>query len=799
MEYRHNTKKLLLITFLPGMSCLICEMVWSRYLHLIFGTSTFALAAVVASFMIGLALGNLVFGKLADNTAKLTRLLSWIQLGIAIYIFLSPFLFMLLTQSNKLIFQSIDAGLDMKNGLRFLLSFLFLAVPTILMGANFPVVIRLSNHDIHQVGRDSGRLYAVNTAGGVAGVFLSGFFLVRLLGLQNTLYLAGFFNLICFFIILTIPSSKQRKIHPVPVHNIEEQLFPSDRFFYFLLVTYFLIGFTSLSLEIIWTKILTLFFRDSIYDFTIVLSAFLTGIFTGSYVSSRALLKFRNTQFIFTIIMVLGGLFSLICIYFISRLPYIATFLQSMPGLYQLYHEQYWLFGTVFRYGYAFLIMLVPTMLFGALFPLLTKMIIFDQRKLAAKIGLLSGINTAGSALGSLLTGFVFIPLFGLNQSMILMAVLNLFLGILAALFVPLKNKKLKPVFISIITAGSLLVCLFIPRWDKLHMSTYILEIGQPLHQLLELEYYKEDAYGITSVVQLIPMKRKYLTTNRLYTQNSSITGGWQDHRRLGHIPMLLHQNPEEVLVIGLGAGITVRGVKDHPAKSIDVAEISRSVVEAARYFSEQNDGIHNDNRVQFIIEDGRNYITTSRNRYDIIIADIFFPMSSGSSNLYTKEYYTLCKNRLNSEGLMVQWLPAHQLSLEEIKIICHTFQSVFPNTTLWVGMAGENLPVIGCIGTRIPLQIDFERLNGRFNDPELLKELQNIAISDPVSLLSNFIMDSTQLSAFCSKSRTNTDQYPIIEFTNPLIHSSFQKRGDRNMDEILKWRENILEKDIIN
>lgn len=781
------------------MSCLICEMVWSRYLHLIFGTSTFALAAVVASFMIGLALGNLVFGKLADKHNKLTRLLWWIQLAIALYIFLSPSLFILLSQSNKLVFQSIDAGPFMKNSFRFLFSFLFLSVPTILMGANFPVVIRLYNHDIHQVGRDSGRLYAFNTAGGVAGVCLSGFYLVRLLGLQNTLYLAGFVNLLCFLIILTMPSSKQKKTDPVPVHRTKEQLFPSDKYLYFLMVTYFLIGFTSLSLEIIWTKILTLFFRDSIYDFTIVLSAFLTGIFAGSYVSSRALLRFRNTHFIFSIIMVLSGFSSLICIYFISRLPYIATFLQSMPGLYQLYHEQYWLFGTVFRYGYAFLIMLVPTMLFGAMFPLLTKMIILDRKKLAAKIGLLSGVNTAGSALGSLLTGFAFIPLIGLNQSMILMAVLNLILGILTALFVPLKNRKLKPVFILGLTAGSLLVFLFIPRWDKLHMSTYILEIGQPLHQLLELEYYNEDAYGITSVVQLIPNKRRYLTTNRLYTQNSSITGGWQDHRRLGHIPMLLHQDPEEVLVIGLGAGITVRGVKAHPAKSIDVVEISKSVVEAAGYFSKQNDDIHNDNRVQFIIEDGRNYITTSNKKYDVIIADIFFPMSSGSSNMYTEEYYTLCKKRLNSEGLMVQWLPVHQLSLEEIKIICHTFQSVFPNTTLWVGMVGENLPVIGCIGTRRPLQVDFERLNRRFSDPSLLKELQSIAISEPVSFLSYFIMDSTQLSEFSKNSRINRDQYPIIEFTNPLLHSRFKKRGDRNMDEIIKWRENIFEKNIIN
>lgn len=799
MNHRNITKQLLLIFFLSGMSCLICEMVWSRYLHLLFGTSTFALAAVVATFMIGLALGNFIFGKLADKTTKLIRLLSWIQLGIALYVFLSPLIFMLLTQTNKLIFQSIDAGPILKNSLRFLLSFLFLAVPAILMGANFPVVIRLFNRDVHQVGQDSGRLYAVNTAGGVVGVGLSGFFLVRLLGLQNTLFLAGFVNLLCLFIILTIRSSQPQKTDPACEDTTKAQRLSSDKYLFFLMATYFLIGFTSLSLEIIWTKILTLFFRDSIYDFTIVLTVFLTGIFAGSYVSSKTLLKLRNVQFVFAIVMVLSGLSSLGCIYFISQLPYVATFLQSMPGLYEQYQDQYWLLGTAFRYGYAFLIMLVPTMLFGALFPLLTKMIILDRKKIATKIGLLNGMNTAGSALGSLLTGFVFIPLIGLNQSMILMAVLNLIFGILAALFVPLKNKKLKPVFITCLAAGSLLVCLFIPRWDKLHMSTYILEIGQPLHDLFELEYYNEDAYGITSVVELIPTKRKYLTTNRLFTQNSSITGGWQDHRRLGHIPMLLHPNPQDVLVVGLGAGITVRGVKSYPAKSIDVAEISKSVVAAARYFSTQNDNIHNDNRVEFIIEDGRNYITTSSKKYDVIIADIFFPMSSGSSNLYTEEYYRLCKERLNLQGLMVQWLPAHQLSLEEIKIISHTFQSVFPNTTLWVGMVGENLPVVGCIGTHGPLQIDFKRLKEKFTVPTLQNELESIAIPNPVSLLSNFIMDSDQLSKFTKNSRLNQDQHPIIEFTNPLLHSRFQKRGDRNMEELIKWREEIFDKDIIN
>ncbi len=788
--------------FLSGVCWLVFELVWSRYLTLIFGASVFAVTSVLACFMLGMALGSWLLGRRADTFENSEQLLIWLNIIIGLYGLLSPLIFMGISRLNVLIFSNLDTGIYFKNSFRFLLSFLVLIVPTFAMGGTFPLMIKLITRRIEAVGKDTSYVYWVNTLGGALGAFVSGFLLIRILGLSTTTVLASLANLSVaglVFLYLRTADSKEKKparqgkpaekrtrdraqdetpVYPAKIRSL-------------ILIVFALSGFTSLAYEVFFTRVLTLFFRDSVYDFAIVLTTFLVGLGLGSLICGRVIERSRRPLLILAGVEGLVGFFSILSLGLINQLPYVAGYLQSMPTLYNQYGAGYWTAVTVIKFGYAFGALLLPTSLLGMTFPLVSKIWVSDIDRLGKDIGLINGVNTLGSMLGALLAGFLFISLFGTQNSIILTALLNIILGIL---LVGASDVSRKYALLAAAVVMAAIALYLVPPWDKLRMSTLILEPNQPLEQSLSLLYYNEDAYGIISVAEVIPLQIKVLTTNRLYSQNTSVMTGLEDHRRLGYIPLLLHPKPRKVLVIGLGAGITLRGVSEVPGlKSIDCVEISEGVKQAAQYFSVENNHILENPKINFVIEDGRNFISTSGQSYDVIIADIFFPMSSGSSALFSREHFEASKAHLSPGGLMVQWLPAHQLSMAEIKIITRTFQSVFPHTSIWYGMIGDATPVIGLVGTEQKLEIDLSVLEATYKDPGFARNLKETNLDDPFIFLSNFILEEDSVRTLTESQPINTDDHPIIEFTNPLVYENFTNRGRDNLLSFNELTEDVL------
>ena len=786
--------------FLSGVCWLVFELVWSRYLTLIFGASVFAVTSVLACFMLGMALGSWLLGRLADRLGS-EKLLIWLNLGIGIYGLLSPWIFAAIANLNIVIFSHASADLFLKNSLRFLLSFIVLIAPTFAMGGAFPFMVKLLTRKIEGVGQETSTVYWVNTIGGALGAFITGFALIRFFGLNTTTMLAALVNLAVaglLFVFLRTPKAKEtsfvveksKEKRKAPTQASSTSTSPT-RMRTLILVIFGVSGFTSLAYEVFFTRVLTLFFRDSIYDFAIVLTTFLTGLALGSFVSGKLLEKTQRPLSILAMAEGLVGLSAILSLWLIGQLPYIAGYLQSMPTLYSQYGSAYWTVVTVIKFGYAFGALLLPTSLLGMTFPLVNRLWVNEMTHLGKDVGLLNGINTLGSMLGALLAGFLFIALFGTQNSIILTALLNIGLGVILMIASD-TPRKYALVAGAVLTA--VLMLFLVPPWDKLRMSTLILDPNQPLEESLSLLYYHEDAYGIISVADVIPLQTKVLTTNRLYSQNTSVMSGLEDHRRLGHIPLLLHPNPREVLVIGLGAGITLRGVSEVPGlESIDCVEISEGVKKAAQYFAVENNDILENPKIHYIIEDGRNFISTSPRAYDVIIADIFFPMSSGSSALFSSEHFKASRAHLKPGGLMVQWLPAHQLSMDEIKIITRTFQSVFPHTSIWYGMIGSSTPVIGLAGSEQKLEIDLTTLETRYKNTTFAANLKDTNLDDPVILMSNFIMEGNALHKLTEGQPVNTDDHPIIEFTNPLIYENFATRGTDNLLRFNDLTEDVL------
>jgi spermidine synthase len=778
---------LVAISFACGATCLVFELVWSRYLGLLFGVGAHAVATVLATFMVGLGLGSYLWGERADRSDRPERLLTRLLVATGAYVAVSPLLYHGAVAVAHAVVGSIGPSAYAKAALRVLLSAVALVPPTALMGGCIPVIVKLARTGRGRVERPAAWIYASNTLGAAVGAFLAGFVLIRSLGLVLTLEVGAVASLAS-----AIASHRLVRSAPAPSpepgrHDGE----PASRLVAAVLAVYAVSGFTSLAYEVYWTRILTLFFKDSIYDLTVVLTVFLLGLVGGSLIGGRIATRTAKPVLALGIVEILIGLASLGGLALVSRLPYLINDLQTNAPLYDRYGDAYFTMSVVFRFASALALMIVPTTLFGATFPIVAGICAADPASVGRRIGLASALNTAGSALGALFAGFVFIATLGLHSSVVATASINALAGLVLVSLAPLPIQRRRALLGGTVAAVAG-AALLLPEWDRLRMSTSFLEPNQPISDYLSLVYYGEDATGMTSVVDLAAYKRRYLVTNRTYAHNTSDLRGLEDHRRLGEIPVLLHPSPRTALVVGLGAGITLRGVVDMGVDSVDMVELSPGVVEAARYFSEENGHVLDSPRVHAIVDDGRGYVATTRKTYDVVVGDIMFPMSSGSTSLSSREYFDLVRRRLAPGGLYVQWLPAHQLDPAELRIAIATFQSVFPAASLWLGMVGESVPVVGCLGQNGAFAVDLPAIERRLSDAAIASRLREVNLGSACLLLSHFVMGPSGMEQMARGAPLNTDDRPVVEFLAPLHSVRPRAIGVANMVDLVDRAEDV-------
>lgn len=777
-----------LIAFFSGLLSLGLELIWFRYLQLVFGNAVYATAAVTAFFMLGMAAGNAFWGRLADRTDNPSSLLRVLLIGLALFCVVSPAVYRFVA------YLTLPAAIPAADAVRIVVIMVVgggaLAVPAFLTGGVVPVLVtmRCTNRT---PAADVGLLYGLYTLGGAAGALLSAFLLMPLLGLRGSLLCIGAMQL-ALLLLIRRPSGGKRPDQPYTVeYTAEEDCRIGKRMLLFLFAVS---GCTALSYEVLWSRILLLFFRNSLYDFALLLSATLTGMVIGSLWCGRRVHRIRRPVVLFAVLqMAIGGAAAL-SLMLVHTFPYTLSMLQSMSDLQETFGTRFWLAGNGFRFLAAFLTVAPQAVLFGATFPLVSRVLLVRSQT-GEDFGRASALNGIGSAIGSLTAGFVLIALFGISGGIRITSFVNIAVGSILLLFCSLRRTAKKTVMVGVACLGVFIVVIAAPRWDKLSMSQLLLDPRQNLSELLDLLYYHEDASGMVSVVRFKPSGTKYLYTDRLFGQNSSAMNGPEDHRRLGYIPAMLHGGAHSALVIGLGAGITLRGVAEAGVETITCVEVSKNICRAAGYFDEVNRGVLQNPAVRIVNRDGRAYLASAADSYDVIIGDIFFPVSSGSGMVYSREFFELCRNRLSPDGVYCQWLPLHQLSPRELRIVVATFRSVFPDAQLWYGMIGSNTPVVGCVGCRSgTLRIDFERLTRYFADPARNVALCEIDLCDPMVFLSNFIASGTAVNEFCTGAVCNTDDKPVIEFLNPRVSDSFKERRRKNMETLRRIQVNVFE-----
>ena len=791
MNEKKIKKLLLLAFFLSGLTALIYQVLWMRKLSLLFGNTLFGIATILTVFMLGLGLGSLIFGRLVDKKKRPLFIYALLELGIGVYALLTPLIFSLVEKIELVLFKAPPGDFSSFHLVQLTLSVLALITPTILMGGTLPVLSKYLVRDLKKTGEEVGLLYFVNTLGAVLGTLLAAFVFISLLGVNQTIYFAAVVNILIGLVVLFVQSkigtSEVIKGRVDKKKLEKKEVLGSETKEKAILVIYFFSGIAALSVEVVWTRVLTLILGSSVYAFSLMLAAFLLGIALGSFVISKFIKRINKPLHYFVVVEMLIGLLVLVTILLIPKLPFIFLKFYEWSG---------GNFGElmIFEFLISFLVMLGPALLMGAAFPLVNQIVSNRLEHLGRSVGKVYFANTIGSALGPLMAGFWLIPLLGMQKSLVLSGGLYLLVAGLAA-FVFFKKWTVK---LTVVLASVALMIFFwfIPSWDSavLGSGVYIyannlVESNPKLERRNEQLFYKE---GLLATVEVERAGENNVTLVIDGKVDASTNRDMNTQLILGHLPMLLHPNPEEVLVIGLGSGITLGAVEQHPQlKTVDVVEIEPAVVEAASYFSEFNNDALKDSRLNMVIGDGRNYTLLTDKKYDVITAEPSNPWMTGNANLFTKEQFELYKSRLKPGGIMFQWAHIYKLGTEDIKTIIATFQAVFPHTTVWQEFAGGD---IFLIGTEEPLKIDIDEWQAKIAQEKVENDLTRVYLDDPFLLLSYVLLNEEGAEAFSQGAKIHTDNHPVLEFQAPKgIYLDLPTVESATLEALEQFRANLF------
>ena len=769
----------LICFFFSGFSGLLYEVLWLRMLILIFGSTTLAISTVLTSFMGGLALGSYLFGRLMDRWKRPLLVYGLLEGVIGLYALLIPWLFTLLIPVYQMIWQTFHLNLSSFTFMQFLLVSVVLVVPTTCMGATLPILSKWAVRQEFTLGVTIGRLYALNTFGAVLGTALSGFFLLPNLGVRTTLWIAVSINILVALSILLLIRRVPLSV-PAPAEEASGAG-PADRpaakpsapalpknVIWSVVFGVALSGFVSMIYEVAWSRTLSLLVDSSVYGFTIMLTTFLVGIAVGSFFFSRWVDRLRFPGFNWAWLQMGIGLFAFISLLFFQELPYFYLLLyQSLGNSINLL-----LTG---KFLLAFFIMLAPTLFMGALFPLTVKIYAANLNQIGRFVGNIYTINTVGCILGSFAGGFFLIPLLGIRNTILMGILLNLLLGLTILVLSPSPRAWLKWVAAPAVLFFTALILWHPPVWKAPLMvsGVYIyahnfektsrqelLEMYDPKNE--PLLYYKEGHTCTISVHKSRFTGAIYMKSNSKVEASSK--GDMPTQVLVGQIPMLLAPKLDEVLVVGMGSGVTVGSVTTFPAKKITLVELEEAVIEGSRFFNEVNCRPLEDPRLILRIADARNYLLVTPDQYDVIISEPSNPWMAGIANVFTREFFQLGHRKLKPEGIFCQWLQLYKISPESFKTVLSTFHSVFPFVYVFQPQDKD----LVMVGFKKKPVLSLAKVQERMNWDKVAADLKRINVPDLEELMSRFTMGPNEIAVLTRGGIINTDDNALIEFSTP-------------------------------
>ncbi len=650
--------------FVSGFAALLYETAWTREFAFVFGTSELAVIAVLAAYMAGLALGAALAGRWAHRIRRPVFAYGLIELGIGLGALMVPFAIRGLMSVYVNWLGGLDAppeSVGLATALFHLAGAFLVLVPcTALMGATLPLLARHAVQNNEQVGPRIGYLYSVNTAGAICGAVTAAFFLLPEFGLRQTIYFGALANGLVFgaAALLSRYAPAAEGIPPRRSTGFSPILF---------LIA--ISGMVSFAYEVLWVRLLGFVLGGSTAAFATMLASFLIGISLGSAVASRFARDSARAGLGFATAQLMTALMAWVTFSLADSVPSLASYFNAsssnlLPGA-----------------AVAILVLLPVTTCIGASFPFAVRLMAQDVDDAASASARVYAWNTLGSIVGSAATGFWLLPAAGFEGTLLVGATLNLTLAIVAAVLFTSGSPMRVIAGLALAVGCILMVGKPGPPLKLLNMS--ILNSGNSHGQM--------DFLGVG--------RSATVTLNRLAYAHQISTNGLPESmvqssanppdlyhagRWLGLLPLLARPDTENILIIGLGGGRTL-GAVPPPIQAIDLIELEPEVVTANRYVV----GLYDlpdpldDPRLTLRIGDARGALMLTGTNYDAIISQPSHPWTSGASHLYTKEFFSLVKDRLTPEGVFVQWMGLTFVDGPLLRGLVGTLSEVFEHVTV--------------------------------------------------------------------------------------------------------------------
>ena len=743
-----------LATVLSGAAGLAYEVVWSRMLVIPLGNSADATTLVLCAFMLGMALGSRIIGSLSDRMVSPLRIYVTVETLLGLYAVGIPFVMPAL-ESSQLFAGNFDSA-PVTVLFRFAMATVLVAIPAMFMGAAVPVLLRALSEKSDEIKNHVGLLYGANTLGGALGAALCGFLAIPALGLMSTSFVAAGVSITAALVVwLVHRAGKGRKVSSAESARAIDSDQNGRRV---ALVAAGIGGAVMLGAEVIYARFLTFVFGHDTYAFASLLVLVLIGIAIGAGLQR---LLARKSQSLLTGLSLLAmGVLMLASFGVASALVVSLGRDPFAIGAWESLSTSLW---TEFIRELAFtpILVLIPAICSGLSLSAALAMYSRRAHHAGSDAGTALLANGIAAAAGTLLTGAVLIPTIGIQRAFILLSLLAAAGGTMVLLLTARKQRKI------VLTAGAgaiLAVATAVVLPANLPRAMLQEAVGQR-HQ--KIVHYDEGRIGTISVTVNKINREKQLFVNAVNEVTTRLVHD-QSFKLLGHLGPLIHPNPHKGMMICFGAGVSAGAAISHPLDSLDIVDLSDRVWNAAGHFQYYNNNVLKDRRVRRHVEDGRQFLLRSSEKYDVMMIDSTHPKAVDSWILYTSGFYRLVRAHLAEDGIAVQWLPLHGLSENEFKIIVRTFLDVFPEMTMWVNVGFETYgkaAYVKLVGTRHPLRIDFRELGRRVREPRIARDLKKYGMDSPYEIIDSYLCDAGIARLWVKDLPIQTDDRPFVPY----------------------------------
>jgi spermidine synthase len=763
-----------LFFFLSGATGLAYEVIWFRRFSHIWGASTLAMAAVVSSFLLGLGLGAHVLGRAADRMPSPLKGYAWCEAGIGLLALLIPYECSLLSAAGGVFYPALHAFPLLYTLVRFLLTFLVLGPPCILMGGTFPLLVR-QFAGAGEVGPIAGWLYAVNTGGAAIGCYLAGFHLLPWMGLSGANYLAAGLNEAIALGAVLLAGRLGPVATPAEAPSSAESsgASPGPRALYAAAA---LGGLGALLLQMVWTRQLCVMLGGSTYALTSTLFVILLGIGLGSLLFRASVARLadpaRAAAGSLALLILSAGATKLL-VHPLTMAVGLSKDLRSLG-----------LGNAAVCIAASVAIELLPSIAMGFNFPLLVHLTRRGAADAGRAVGSVYAWNTAGSILGAAATAPLGLALLGGARTM---GAGLTFYFVAGALLIPLKDRRALAglsVFGLLSLAGIVL--------GTRPLDPRITEQGMYLYGYREWEhrgvtYFKEGAACNVCVTE--HLFEHALSVNGKVDATSE--GDMDMQLGIAYLPRFLRPDAKNVLVIGYGSGSTSGASLLFPGTRVTCCEIEPAVYGASGEFSGVNHAPERDPNFSILFDDGRSHLQGTRQTYDLILSEPSNPWLAGVASLFTREFYALCREKLGERGVLGQWIQLYSFSDAEYALVIRTATASFRYACLLRISSSDT--VLLCSNS--PILPDRATIDAsqRLLDalPEVRADLKKHLDADDVrsALLGRLLLDEAGLRRLAERrpSQTlNTDLNLRLEFDAPLRLFNSDLNPEVDVDPII-------------